>query len=63
MQFFFYFVMLSLTDNNKADVIGVLNSTSRYLDGLLNIDNHPYFERMINQMYPRRTPCKSGKFF
>ena len=27
------------------------NSTSRYLDGLLNIDN-PYFEHMVGQIYP-----------
>ena len=35
--------MLSLSDNNQADVIEAFNSTSRYPDGLLNIDNHwPY---------------------
>ena len=28
-----------------------LNSTSRYLDDLLNIDN-PYFEGMVSQIYP-----------
>ena len=27
------------------------NSTSRYLDDVLNIDN-PYFEGMVNQIYP-----------
>ena len=27
------------------------NSTSRYLDDLLNIGN-PYFEGMVNQIYP-----------
>ena len=27
------------------------NSTSRYSDDLLNIDN-PYFEGMVNQIYP-----------
>ena len=31
--------MLSLSDNNQADVVEAFNSTSRYLDGLLNIDN------------------------
>ena len=35
--------MLSLSDNNQADVVQAFNSTSRYLDDLLNIDN-PYFE-------------------
>ena len=37
--------MLSLSDNNQADIIEAFNSTSRYLDDLLNIDN-PYFEQM-----------------
>ena len=43
--------MISLSDNNQADIIEALNSTSSYLDDLLNIDN-PYFERMVNQIYP-----------
>ena len=43
--------MLSLSDNNQADIIEVFNSTSRYLDDLLNIDN-PYFEQMVGQIYP-----------
>ena len=34
--------MLSLSDNKQADTIEAFNSTSRYLDDLLNIDN-PYF--------------------
>ena len=43
--------MLSLSDNNQTDIIEAFNSTSRYLDGLLNIDN-PYFEQMVGQIYP-----------
>ena len=35
--------MLSLSDNNQTDIIEAFNSTSRYLDDLLNIDN-PYFD-------------------
>ena len=42
--------MLSLSDN-QADIIEAFNSTSRYLDDLLNIDN-PYFEQMVGQIYP-----------
>ena len=42
---------LSLSDNNKTDIIEAFNSTSRYLDGLLNIDN-PHFEQMVGQIYP-----------
>ena len=43
--------MLSLSDNNKTDIIEAFNSTSRYLDELLNIDK-PYFELMVGQIYP-----------
>ena len=43
--------MLSLYDNNQTDIIEAFNSTSRYLDDLLNIDN-PYFEQMVGQIYP-----------
>ena len=40
-----------LSSDNQVDVIKAFNSTSRYLDDLLNIDN-PYFEGMVNQIYP-----------
>ena len=43
--------MLSLSDTNQADIIEAFNSTFRYLDDLLNIDN-PYFEQMVGQIYP-----------
>ena len=43
--------MDSLNHNNQADVIEAFNSTSRYLDDILNIDN-PYFEAMVKQIYP-----------
>ena len=43
--------MLSLSDNNQPDIIEAFNSTSRYFDDLLNIDD-PYFEHMKIQMYP-----------
>ena len=42
--------MKNLSSDNQADVIKAFNSTSRYLDDLLNIDN-PYFEGMVNQIY------------
>ena len=44
--------MLSLSNNNQADIIESFKSTSRYLDDLLNIDN-PYFEQMVGQIYPK----------
>ena len=37
--------MLSLSDNDQLDIIEAFNSTLRYFDDLLNIDN-PYFEQM-----------------
>ena len=43
--------MNSLNHDNQADVTEAFNSTSRYLDDLLNIDN-PYFEGMVNQIFP-----------
>ena len=43
--------MLFLSDNNQTDIIEAFNSTSRYLDDLLNIDN-PYFKQMVCQIYP-----------
>ena len=43
--------MLSLSEIIKLIIIEAFNSTSRYLDDLLNIDN-PYFEQMVGQIYP-----------
>ena len=45
--------MDSLNHDNQSDVIEAFNSTSRYLDDLLNTDK-PYFEGtyMANQIYP-----------
>ena len=43
--------MLSLSEDNQSDVIEALNSTSRYLDDLLNIDNN-FSNSMVNRIYP-----------
>ena len=43
--------MMSLSDDKQADVIDAFNTTSRYLDDILNIDNI-YFDNMISQIYP-----------
>ena len=42
--------MTSLSGDNQSDIFEAFNSTSRYLDDLLNIYN-PYFEGMVNQIY------------
>ena len=52
--------MLSLSDNNQTDIIEAFNSTSRYLDDLLNIDN-PYFEQMVGQIYPTELQLNKAK--
>ena len=43
--------MLSLSDANQSEVIEAFNSSSRYLDDLLNIDNN-FFDNMVNHIYP-----------
>ena len=43
--------MLSLSDDNQSEVIEAFNSTSRYLDDLLNIDKN-LFNSMVNNSYP-----------
>ena len=41
----------SITKEKRYDLIDAFNSTSRYLDDLLNIDNI-HFEHMVHRIYP-----------
>ena len=43
--------MMSLSDDEQADVIDALNTTSRYLDDILYINN-VYFDNMVSQICP-----------
>ena len=43
--------MMSLSDDKQADVIDAFNTTSRYLDDILNINN-VYFDNMVSKIYP-----------
>ena len=43
--------MMSLSDDKQVDVIDAFNTTSRYLDDILNINN-VYFDNMVCQIYP-----------
>ena len=52
---------MSLSDNNQSDFIEAFNSTSRYLDDLLNIDN-PYFDQMVGQIYPTKLQLNRANF-
>ena len=49
--FFLWDRFHSLSRENQADIIEAFNSTSRYLDDLLNIDNI-YFDQMVDRIYP-----------
>ena len=42
--------MMSLFDDKQADIIDAFNTTSRYLDDILNINN-VYFDNMVSQIY------------
>ena len=42
---------MSFSDDKQADVIDAFNTTSRYMDDVLNINN-VYFDNMVSQIYP-----------
>ena len=43
--------IVSLSDDKETDVIDAFNTTSKYLDDILNINN-VYFDNMVSQIYP-----------
>ena len=43
--------VMSLSEDKEADIIDVFNTTSRYLDDILNFNN-VYFNTMVCQIYP-----------
>ena len=47
--------MMYLSDDKQADVIDAFNTTSRYLDDILNINN-VYFDNILSQIYPSELP-------
>ena len=50
--------MLSLSGDNQTDIIEPFNSTSRYLDDLLNF----YFEQMVGPIYPTELQLNNANF-
>ena len=44
-------LMMSLSDDKQADVIDAFNTTSRYMDDILNINN-VCCDNMVSQIYP-----------
>ena len=49
--------MKSLIPENQADIIEAVNSTSKYLDDLLNIDSI-YFDQMVDRIYSTELQLK-----
>ena len=43
--------MMSLSDDKQVDIIEAFDTTFRYLDDILNINN-VYFDNMVSQIYP-----------
>ena len=41
--------MMSLSEDKQADIIDAMNTTSRFLDDILNINN-VYFDNMVSQI-------------
>ena len=54
--------MLALSDNNQIDIIEAFNSTSGYLDDILNTD-YPYFEQMVGQIYHTELQLNNANSF
>ena len=62
-QICFFFVTREISwslshGKSQADIIEAFNSTSRYLDDLLNIDI--YFEHMVDRIYPAELPLNKA---
>ena len=54
--------MMSLSDDKQADVIDAFNTTSRYLDNILNINN-VFFDNMVSQIYPSELQLNKANAF
>ena len=54
--------MMSLSDDKQADVIDAFNTTFRYVDDILNINN-VYFDNMVSQIYPSELQLNKTKTF
>ena len=52
--------MLSLSDDNQSEVIEAFNSTSRYVDDLLNMYNN-FFDSMVSHIYPSELQLNKAK--
>ena len=53
--------MQSLSDDSQFEDIEPFDSTSLYLDDLLNIDNY-FYDSMVNHIYPSELQLDKAKF-
>ena len=51
--------MMSLSGDKQADIIKAVNTTSRYLDDILNINN-TYFDNNVSLIYPSELQLNKG---
>ena len=51
--------MVSLSDDKQTDIIDAFNTTSKYLDDILN-SNNVYFDNMVSQLYPSELQLNKG---
>ena len=52
--------MVSLSDDEQANIIDAINTISRYLDDILNINN-VYFEKVVSLIYPNKANTADTK--
>ena len=52
-------IIASLSYYKEAEIIHAFNSTSRYLDDLLNIDS-PFFDGSVGRIYPSELQLNKG---
>ena len=53
--------MMSLSDEKQADIIDAFNTTSRYLNDILNINN-ACFDELVSQINPSELQLKFAHF-
>ena len=60
LPIYFCFVMRALSDDKQANIIDAFNTTSRYLDYILN-NNNVYFDTMVSQIYLSEAQLNKAK--
>ena len=54
--------MMSLSNDKHSDVIDAFNTTFRYLDDIININN-VYFDNIVSQIYPSELQLNKANTF